>query len=196
MNNKYYIYLSCSEKIKVNPADIGDYLDSIKDSIPKSMHRRVDDIRNRKEIDLDVLLNTLHNMSGEKRVEIECILKADDITSARENLSLANVQNCIYVANLDEKDTDKIGYWELGHADAKNITIIGYRTGRFGSCVKDLESSVGLEISRDVYHFMKKVSYILERLGYSIPNNHYLANRTKSWNNGRNVFNSCSDIQK
>ncbi|MCO5381230.1 MAG: hypothetical protein NHB15_03190 [Methanosarcina barkeri] len=155
--DKCYIYLSCSEKIKIDPEDIGDYLDSLKANVPNSLHKVIDDIRKRSEIELDELLNILHNMSGEKRVEIECIERAEDLDSAKENLSLATVDNCIYVANLDEKDTDKIGYWELGNAYAKEIKIIGYHTGKSNKCDDELERTV-LQKSRDVFHFMKLLS--------------------------------------
>ncbi|MCO5381228.1 MAG: hypothetical protein NHB15_03180 [Methanosarcina barkeri] len=65
--NRFYIYLSCSEKIKIDPEDIGDYLNSLKANVPNSMHKVVDDIRKRSEIELDELLNFLFYMSEEKR---------------------------------------------------------------------------------------------------------------------------------
>ncbi|MCO5381229.1 MAG: hypothetical protein NHB15_03185 [Methanosarcina barkeri] len=92
---------------------------------------------------------------------------------------MANADNCIFVVNLNEKDTDKIGYWEIGNAYAKKLKIIGYHTSKYNMFSVELERLVELK-SRDTLHFIKIISSILEKRGYYIPNIHYFLNNSAS----------------
>jgi hypothetical protein len=196
--DKYYIYLSSIGNIKIKVNDIKDYLLDIKSKIHNDYHIFFDDILlNKNEMELDELLNILYSFSKDNNVNISCIKKARKIKKARGKFNHKNLtnNNCIYVANLDEGDTDKIGYWELGYAEAKQIKIIGYRSGKFTNCDDNFLMSVGTDVSDNSCDFLETVSDILEGSHYYLPGTQDIESYN-NWNKVGNIAGSCSNRER